>query len=83
MISSSLPRFRGEYLDKADDDYAPRRGGKWTGGNGMMIRTFLGSVLRRRRLRLLMMLVVVLIGYLLFWNSQWLLPHLCLHGDGV
>lgn len=74
MISSSLPRFRaGGYVDKdGDDDYRGARATSGT-GPGRGIRTFMGSMLRRRRLRLVLGLLLVLVGYLFFGDGEWFL----------
>lgn len=72
MISSSLPRFRaGGYVDKdGDDDYRGARAMSGT-GPGRGIRTFMGSMFRRKRLRLVLGLLLVLVGYLFFGDGVW------------
>lgn len=64
MISSSLPRFRSEYTGTGTGRNARST---WWGGR---IRTFIGSMLRRRRLRLLVVLVVAWVWYLFFWTGE-------------
>lgn len=63
IVSSSLPRFRSEHAGRG-------AGGRWPSGAGRGVRTFLGSMLRRRRLRLLVAVVVGWIWYLFFWAGE-------------